>query len=500
MQIAGTPLRGTLSSGRDGFLKGSTELIGVSLRFLDLTIITVGAICAHRIHIDGFSLLPQYKTALFVALFASMAIFPLFNLYKPWRGMSIELEVRTALIAWLAVSLLLPFIVYIAKAGEEYSRLWYIYWITITSLLLILSRFVIRKIAQWARSNGLNTSYIVIVGSGELAQIVRENLSNNPWTGIQVVGFYDHCPEKSESGSSDSQAAPYLGSTSRLVSVLKNQNGVSEVRRPNKIDSFPRIDQVWVALSLSEQKYVREVCDLLDDTAVSVVLVPDIFLGNLLNHSVDNLAGMSVVNLRTSPMIGISSVAKMLEDIIVSTLALILFLIPMLIIALAIKLESKGPILFKQRRYGIDGKEIEVWKFRSMAVMEDGGTVIQAKRNDSRVTKVGAFLRKTSLDELPQFINVLQGRMSVVGPRPHAIAHNEKYRKEISNYMWRCKVKPGITGWAQVNGWRGETDTPEKMENRVEYDLEYLKRWSIWFDMKIIFRTIFCVFKSKDVY
>jgi putative colanic acid biosynthesis UDP-glucose lipid carrier transferase len=172
----------------------------------------------------------------------------------------------------------------------------------------------------------------------------------------------------------------------------------------------------------------------------------------------------------------------------------------MLLIAIGVKLSSPGPILFKQHRYGMDGKPIKVWKFRSMTTCDDGDSVIQAKKGDARITQYGSFLRRTSLDELPQFINVLMGEMSVVGPRPHAVAHNEEYRKIISGYMLRHKVKPGITGWAQVNGWRGETDTIEKMEQRVEHDMRYIRNWSLWLDLNIVFRTLFTGFVGKNAY
>jgi putative colanic acid biosynthesis UDP-glucose lipid carrier transferase len=191
---------------------------------------------------------------------------------------------------------------------------------------------------------------------------------------------------------------------------------------------------------------------------------------------------------------------KRIEDIVISGIILCLIALPMLVIALAVKLTSKGPILFCQRRYGMGGEPIEVWKFRSMTVCDDGDVIVQATKNDSRVTKVGAFLRRTSLDELPQFLNVLRGDMSIVGPRPHAISHNEMYRKKIMGYMLRHLVKPGITGWAQVNGWRGETDTLEKMEKRVQYDLEYIKNWSLWFDLKIIALTALKGLSGKNAY
>ncbi|ENH1714789.1 exopolysaccharide biosynthesis polyprenyl glycosylphosphotransferase, partial [Escherichia coli] len=193
-------------------------------------------------------------------------------------------------------------------------------------------------------------------------------------------------------------------------------------------------------------------------------------------------------------------VFKRIEDIIVSMLILILISPVLCVIAVTVKLTSKGPVIFRQTRYGMDGKPIKVWKFRSMTVMENDNVVTQATKNDVRVTKVGRFLRRTSLDELPQFFNVLLGGMSIVGPRPHAVAHNEQYRILIDGYMLRHKVKPGITGWAQINGWRGETDTLEKMQKRVEYDLEYIREWSVWLDLKIIFLTVFKGFISKTAY
>ncbi|HBX2594003.1 TPA: exopolysaccharide biosynthesis polyprenyl glycosylphosphotransferase, partial [Klebsiella pneumoniae] len=201
-----------------------------------------------------------------------------------------------------------------------------------------------------------------------------------------------------------------------------------------------------------------------------------------------------------SPLSGINMVFKRLEDIIVSLSILIVISPVLLIIACAVKFTSPGPVIFRQIRYGMDGKSIKVWKFRSMTVMENDNNVTQATKHDLRVTKVGKFLRRTSLDELPQFFNVLFGQMSVVGPRPHAVSHNEQYRTLIKGYMLRHKVKPGITGLAQVNGWRGETDTLDKMQKRVEYDLLYIRNWSIWLDLKIIFLTIFKGFVNKSAY
>ncbi|HBQ6826446.1 TPA: undecaprenyl-phosphate glucose phosphotransferase, partial [Klebsiella pneumoniae] len=236
------------------------------------------------------------------------------------------------------------------------------------------------------------------------------------------------------------------------------------------------------------------------DTTCSVSLIPDILTFNILQSRTEEINGVPVVPLFDTPLNGINMVFKRVEDVFFSIIILFLISPVLAVIALLIKLTSPGPILFKQIRYGMDGKAIKVWKFRSMKVMENDDRVIQATKNDTRVTKVGGFLRKTSLDELPQFINVLFGSMSIVGPRPHAVAHNEQYRKLIQGYMLRHKVKPGITGLAQVNGWRGETDTLDKMEKRIEYDLEYIRTWNIVLDIKIIFLTVFKGFIGKTAY
>ncbi|HDU2986203.1 TPA: undecaprenyl-phosphate glucose phosphotransferase, partial [Klebsiella pneumoniae subsp. pneumoniae] len=244
------------------------------------------------------------------------------------------------------------------------------------------------------------------------------------------------------------------------------------------------LDRIYLAMSMSDEIEMRELIRNLTNTTCSVILIPDIFTFNILQSRTEEVNGVPVVPLFDTPINGINMVFKRLEDIFLSLLIIILISPILLVIAVAVKVSSPGPVIFKQKRYGMDGKAIKVWKFRSMTVMENDTLVKQATKNDVRVTKVGSFLRKTSLDELPQFFNVLSGKMSIVGPRPHAVAHNEQYRNIIEGYMLRHKVKPGITGWAQINGWRGETDTIDKMEKRIEYDLEYIREWSIWLDLK----------------
>ena len=248
---------------------------------------------------------------------------------------------------------------------------------------------------------------------------------------------------------------------------------------------------------MSSQPRILSLLDGLRDTTSSIYFVPDIFLTDLIQGHVDFVQGLPVVAVHETPFTGLNGVIKRASDVVFLLLILALLSPVLLIIALGVKLSSPGPVIFRQRRYGLDGKEIVVYKFRTMTVTEDGAVVRQATRHDERVTPFGAFLRRTSLDELPQFINVLQGRMSVVGPRPHAVAHNEMYRKLIKGYMLRHKVKPGITGWAQVNGFRGETETVEKMKARVDCDLDYLRNWSLQLDIYIVAKTAWIMLKGE---
>jgi putative colanic acid biosynthesis UDP-glucose lipid carrier transferase len=257
---------------------------------------------------------------------------------------------------------------------------------------------------------------------------------------------------------------------------------------------------IFISLPMSAQPRIREVIDDLHDSTASIYFLPDVYVFDLMQARFSGVGGIPVVAVCESPFSGVDSVVKNASDFVLALLILLILSPLMLGIALAVVLTSPGPAIFRQRRYGLNGEEITVYKFRSMTVSEDGQNVVQAQKNDSRVTKVGAFLRRTSLDELPQFFNVLQGRMSIVGPRPHAVAHNELYRKLIKGYMLRHKVRPGITGWAQVNGMRGETEVLEKMQGRIDHDLYYLQNWSIWLDLWIIMRTVWVVLRRENAY
>ncbi|HIH4730518.1 putative colanic acid biosynthesis UDP-glucose lipid carrier transferase [Raoultella planticola] len=261
-----------------------------------------------------------------------------------------------------------------------------------------------------------------------------------------------------------------------------------------------KVDEIYIALPMVAQQRIRQFLNEFSDTTVDVFLVPDLFSYSSHISQLRMFGNIQTISIFTSPFDGDGALLKRIEDIILGTFFTLLSLPAMLLIAIGIKLTSPGPVLFKQNRYGLNGKQIQVWKFRTMRVMENNAVVKQATRGDPRVTRFGAFLRRTSLDELPQFINVLQGRMSIVGPRPHAVAHNEEYRVLVDNYMIRHKVKPGITGLAQISGFRGETDTLDKMEKRIHYDLEYIQSWSLFLDLKIIFLTFFRGFVGKNAF
>ncbi len=253
-------------------------------------------------------------------------------------------------------------------------------------------------------------------------------------------------------------------------------------------------------MPISTAPRIEELLRELRDTTASIYFVPNLFAFDLVQARCVQINGMPAFSICESPLQGMSGFWKRVFDVVLASIALV-FALPVLIaVALAIKHSSPGPILFKQRRYGLNGEEILIYKFRSMTVCEDGPVVAQATEKDSRVTPLGAFLRRTSLDELPQIWNVLEGKMSFVGPRPHAVAHNEEYRKLINGYMIRHKVRPGITGWAQVNGLRGETSTVDRMHLRVQYDLDYLKNWSLWLDLKILMSTALTVVNDRNAY
>jgi putative colanic acid biosynthesis UDP-glucose lipid carrier transferase len=321
----------------------------------------------------------------------------------------------------------------------------------------------------------------IIVGMNEQGLALANRIRHTPYAHIELTGFIDSRDVQRLSNPVD---CPHLGKLDQLASVVKAN----------------RIQLIYLSLPMASQPRILQILDELKDTTASIYFVPDMFVTDLVQGRPGSVCGMPVIAVCDTPFTGSSGAVKRVSDVVLSLIILTLILPILAVIAIAVKMGSPGPIIFKQRRYGLDGEEILVYKFRSMTVTEDGAAIQQAQKNDSRITPLGAFLRRSSLDELPQFVNVLQGRMSIVGPRPHAVAHNELYRKLIKGYMVRHKVKPGITGWAQVNGYRGETETLEKMQGRIDYDLDYLRNWSLQLDLQIILKTVRLVLKDQKAY
>jgi putative colanic acid biosynthesis UDP-glucose lipid carrier transferase len=321
----------------------------------------------------------------------------------------------------------------------------------------------------------------VIAGSSELGAKLAAQITGAALLGIHLDGIFDDRRPERRVLIDD---VPVLGRLDQLADYIKSRH----------------VDLIYITLPMASQPRILRLLNELRDTTASIYFVPDIFVFDLIQARMDSINGIPVVAVCETPFFGVNGMLKSISDFVFASLILILISPLLLILAAGVKLSSPGPVLFRQRRYGLDGRQITVYKFRTMTVQEDGEQIRQATRDDRRITPFGSFLRRTSLDELPQFINVLQGRMSIVGPRPHAVAHNEMYRKLINGYMVRHKVKPGITGWAQVNGLRGETDTVEKMRERIEFDLSYLRNWSLRLDMQIILKTVWLVFRDRRAY
>lgn len=469
-----------------GFLKTRADLFEGLFTIYELVIIVVCFLIAHRITEGDFHLLLESWFVIQVTVVTTYSAFRLGGVYKSARGRSLVSEMGRLFVCFGMVILIVGLFAFLTKFGEVVSRLWFGSSIVISFITIVSGRVVLRVLLSQLRRKGLNWRTVAIVGSGELATNTVVQLEKNPWVGMKVIGIFTD-----ESLATDSALHKYP-IQGKLFDVC---TFVERCRAESK-----PIDQVWIALDLSEVAKTREIIEGLENSSVDVCVVPDIFGISLLRGSIDEIGGVPLINMTGVGISGVGEIVKRIIDVLVSFIALILLIPLFLIIAVVIKADSRGPIIFKQRRYGINGKEIGVLKFRTMKTQDDGFEVRQAVPGDSRITKPGGYLRAYSLDELPQLYNVLVGTMSLVGPRPHAVAHNEEYRVRISGYMMRHKIKPGITGWAQINGWRGETETLEKMEKRVEFDLEYMKNWSIWFDIKILLLTLVRGFSSRNVY
>jgi len=405
-------------------------------------------------------------------------------LYNAPRGVNLIIETQRTGGAWIGVVLAFFLIIQFKPAliSKGYEQLYWV-WLISVPALLILWHLAIRLLINYCRALGRNTRQVAIIGATDLGFELENIFKKDSWLGFSFIGYFDD-RMKNDIGRLQHKGIDLAGNTEKLIQMIHEQ----------------KVDIVYITLPLKAEKRIKQILDALSDTTAAVYYVPDLFVFDLLRARMDNMSGIPIISIHDTPFYGVDGFTKRMFDIIVASFILILISIPLLLIALGVKITSPGPVIFKQHRYGFRGEKISVWKFRSMTACDDGLHIQQATKNDQRTTKFGSFLRRTSLDELPQFINVLQGRMSIIGPRPHAVAHNEYYRGQIKGYMLRHKVKPGITGLAQIKGFRGETDTLDKMDGRIQCDLEYIRNWSLMLDIKIFVLTIFKGFSSKQAY
>ena len=388
---------------------------------------------------------------------------------------------RHVAVGWLAISGLLFLFVYASGYLQYFERDLLVTWWWVAPSSQLVAHFMLRLAAPTIIELQGEHRRAIVAGMNAQGIELAQRLGTDPYSRVRVVGFFD---DRSHERIDQRGEYALLGKISALPGFVKDN----------------QIELIYISLPMASQPRIVSLLDGLHDTTASIYFVPDIFVTDLIQGRIDSVNGLPVVAVCETPFTGLNGVIKRISDIVLSLLILTLISLPLLIIALAVKLSSPGPVIFKQRRYGLEGHEIIVYKFRTMTVSEDGAVIEQARTHDTRVTPLGRFLRRSSLDELPQFLNVLQGRMSIVGPRPHAVAHNEMYRKLIKGYMLRHKVKPGISGWAQVNGYRGETEILDKMKGRIDYDLDYLRNWSLRLDLYIIIRTIWVVLREKNAY
>ncbi len=430
----------------------------------------------YLVHFDA-----EYRTlAVLIAILAPIVI------QRPRSG-SLTILPRSwsitasIVLRWFVLLAILFAIGYVTKTSTEYSRRLILTWATVTPIPMIAISIAIGEFIRHFMHAPSNARTAVVAGYSDVSRTLVERIRDNREIGIVTKGYFD---DRSAERLGLPEGKVLLGGLSDLPAYVNKKN----------------VDVIFIALPMRQVQRVVDLLDELRDTTASIYFVPDIFVVDLIQSRTSEIHGVPIVAMCETPFHGSRGLVKRSMDIVISLIALIALLPFLLVIALVVKLSSPGPAIFRQRRYGLDGQIIDVLKFRTMTVTEDGPEIQQATRGDSRVTAVGRLLRRYSIDELPQLINVLGGSMSLVGPRPHAVSHNEQYRRLIKGYMVRHKVPPGITGLAQVNGCRGETSQLEDMRRRIEYDLDYLRHWSPTLDLRILMQTVIQLLSDRKAY
>lgn len=464
-----------------GFIRPYQRELRLLGRALDMA--SLGASLQLGLLLAGWDWSERYLVLTLVACVVFSLFAEAMGLYYDRRSAPLRFDLAKLGTAWFGTAFTMLLIGYAFQVSDQFSRAAIGAWLLLAPASLIVTRVGVRAVLIRIRGLGYNRRRVVIIGASEQGLRVADTVQRSPWMGLELVGIFDdRAPAAGR--LPDSLPCPLLGTSKDLVDVIRRGS----------------IDVACVTLPIHDNARIASLLTMLSDTTISVYFVPDMFLFSMFHGRWVHIGDLPAVSVFETPFYGIEGWVKRAEDLVVASGLLALLGLPMLCIAAAVRLTSPGPALFKQRRYGLDGREFRMWKFRTMTQCEDDDVVPQARRGDPRVTRLGAFLRRTSLDELPQLINVLAGTMSVVGPRPHASAHNEYYRRLVRHYMVRHKVRPGLTGWAQVNGLRGETDTLDKMERRVEFDLWYIRNWSIMLDLRIVLLTLVRGWRDENAF
>lgn len=444
---------------------------GLLARLVDVVLVVAGAVLASHIRFED--LVQSRLDGAFITFSVAFALasFPVFGLYESWRGRSMRRLIGQVSLAWLVVQVCGVLLMFSLHRTDFISRLWFAYWTAITGGALIASRLTTYSVLRSVRYVGMNLRNVAVVGYGAHCQHVVHKMEASLASGFRAFAMFD--------------VRPVVGVVPLGVPVFDDFEKFSSHVRNNDVQ------EIWLALPLSEESTILRFVNEFRDDLVNIRFIPDVRGVALFDGGMIDLIGAPAINLVASPLPLHALVKKEIFDRAFAAIALLALMPLLTLIATAVKLSSRGPVFFTQYRKGADGRVFKIYKFRTMRLhVEKTGVVTQATKSDPRITRVGGFLRRTSLDELPQFLNVLRGEMSVVGPRPHAIEHDELYQKVVNGYIHRYRIKPGITGWAQVNGFRGETDRVEKMQRRVEHDLYYLSNWSFALDMRIVAATI----------
>ncbi len=457
------------------FLKEHNTVVQWCIKVIDIIVLIITGLLSYRYYFGHTDLPNIYRNAIAYSGLLALIIYPYCGIYQSWRNSSFIKEIKTLFIAYSTLFTALVIIAFSLKISADYSRMWTGYWYLTGLIIWCGTRLTARHILHILRRKGFNTRSVLVIGSGDHTNQVVKHINDAAWTGLRVIGVV-------RSSSQTSEIINYP--------IVCHLNDLRDYLTKNPVD------QIWIALSVTESEKVKHILKSLETSTADIKMVPDLLGLKLLNHSITEINHMPVLNISVSPMEGINYVIKNIEDKVLSLLFLLLLSPIMGIIAISIKMTSPGPILYRQERMGWNGTPFKMLKFRSMPVDSEKGKILWGNAKSKDITPIGKFLRITSLDEIPQFINVLKGDMSIVGPRPERTIFVDKFKEEIRHYMKKHMVKAGITGWAQINGWRGDTD----LEKRIECDIYYIDHWSLWLDIKIIFSTIINGLFNKNNY